>query len=79
MEIDEIESRIQELSSQPLTELETGELLQLLKIAVEYHSNNDLIDLEAHQRSQDYLMRIKLLMDSPDPNPTNGVNKPPPQ
>jgi hypothetical protein len=48
MEIDEIESRIQELSSQSLTELETVELLELLKIAVEYHSNNDLIDMEAH-------------------------------
>lgn len=48
MEIDEIESRIQELSSQSLTELETAELLELLKIAVEYHSNNDLIDMEAH-------------------------------
>jgi hypothetical protein len=51
MEIDEIESRIQELSSMPLTESETGELLQMLKTAVEYHSNNDLLDLEAHQRT----------------------------
>ena len=51
MEIDEIESQIKELSSMPLTESETGELLQMLKTAVEYHSNNDLLDLEAHQRS----------------------------
>ncbi len=51
MEIDEIESRIQQLSSMPLTESETDELLQMLKTAVEYHSNNDLLDLEAHQRT----------------------------
>jgi len=63
------------LSTQPLTELETGELLQLLKIAVEYHSNNDLLDLEAHQRTQDYLMRIKLLMDSEKPKTITKVQK----
>jgi len=51
MEIDEIESLIKEMSNMPLTESENGELLQMLKIAVEYHSNNDLLDVEAHQRT----------------------------
>ena len=66
MEIDEIESRIMEMwASTSLSQTATVELLQLLKTAVEYHSNNDLLDLEAHRRTQDYLMRIKSIMDSP--------------
>lgn len=73
MEIDEIESRIKELSSMPLTESETRELLKMLKTAVEYHSNNDLIDVEAHQRTQDYLMKIKLLTDLAHQKPDASI------